>query len=146
MVGTHYHQCWNGEKAKCNLCIGVNFLVWVNFVPQDNCPRVEIVVGANFVIPGQNPWGHVPEDSPVSFRSPGKLLTTLDTLLRRKIPCEMSLDKLVLLYLLWYIFYEFVKNSAYVMVCFLHTSSVRPRSLSQHVLGDAGPVWTHSVI
>ena len=40
IFGTHFHQWWNGEKAKLNLRIGVNFVVGVNFFPRDNCPGV----------------------------------------------------------------------------------------------------------
>ena len=31
-LGTHFHQWWNGEKLKCNLRVGVNFLLeWILF-------------------------------------------------------------------------------------------------------------------
>ena len=36
--GTHFYQWWNGEKAKCNFCVGVNFGFGVNSFPRDNFP------------------------------------------------------------------------------------------------------------
>ena len=102
-LGTHFHQWLNGEKLKCNLRVGVNFFVRVNFVPGDNFPGGKLLL-EKISSYRENHGGNLPGDNPGSFRSLGQLLTTLDTLLGRKFPREMSWNKLLLLYLLWYIF------------------------------------------
>ena len=53
--------------------------------PPGQFSWAKIVVGSNLVFPGQNYGGHVPGDGTVNFRSPGQLLTTLDTLLGQKL-------------------------------------------------------------
>ena len=71
---------WNCEKLKCNLRIGVNCFVGVNFISRD------VVLGDSFlwrnvVFSGNYPRGHVPWNCPRSFCAPIQHLTTLDTLL-----------------------------------------------------------------
>ena len=63
-----------------------------------------IVAGDNFFFLENYPGGHVPGYFTGSFCPQGQHLTTLDTLLGRKLSREMSSYKLVLLYLLWYRF------------------------------------------
>ena len=81
------------------------FCRWSEFCPLGQFSSKKIVVGADLVSPGKRTRGNVPVDGPGSFSYPGQLLTTLDTLLGRKISREMSWDKLVLLYLKGYRFY-----------------------------------------
>ena len=52
--GTHFHQCWNGEKAEFNLCIQVNIVVGVNFVLGGNFWWSEVR------LPGTKSRGTVP--------------------------------------------------------------------------------------
>ena len=67
----------------------MNFVVGVNLSPGQ-FSWATIVVGTNFVFPGKNIGEMsrvtVPGDGTVNFRSPGQLLTTLDTLLGRNCP------------------------------------------------------------
>ena len=106
-----------------------------------------IFVGAHLVFPGQYPMGHVPWDCPGSFRARGQHLTTLDTLLVRKLFWKMSWDKLVLLYLRWYIFDWFICESMRTLwYVSLHTSSLSPRILSQHVRGVTVPIQNNMFI
>ena len=119
------------------------FYPWSEFCPPGQLSPRTIVVGANFVFPGQNPGGH--GDGPGSFRSPGQQLTTLDTLLGRKFSREMSWDKLVLILTMIQILLVRTRKYAYVVVCFSTYvfSTSREFLKTCTVPGDTGPVRTN---
>ena len=71
-----------------NFGVGVNFIVGVNFVPWDNFPGGKLSL--DLISPSRD---NIPWDCPGSFRAPEQHLTTLDTLVGRKLSQEMSWDR-----------------------------------------------------
>ena len=97
------HISINGEMVKRwnAICVLESIFSLEQILSPGTFSWGTIVVGENFVLPGNYPGGNFPWDCPGSFLALWQHLTTSDTIWWRHFSWGMSLDKLVLLYLRW---------------------------------------------